>query len=81
MRPTERQSRTWRGVQTFVCLMIWRKRESWLKSHTEDFRVFDGQVAQQEEQVEAAVTEEQQQLEAQVILRTLGSSRIVFVCL
>ena len=33
------------------------------KPHCVDFRVFDGQVAQPEEQVEAAVAEEQQQQE------------------
>ena len=36
------------------------------KPHCVDFRVFDGQMAQQEEQVEAAVADEQQQQEALV---------------
>ena len=36
------------------------------KPHCVDFRVFDGQVAQPEEQVEAAAAQEQQQQEALV---------------
>ena len=36
------------------------------KPHCVDFRVFDGQVAQQEEQVKTAVEKEQQQQEALV---------------
>ena len=36
------------------------------KPHCVDFRVFDGQVAQPEEQIEVAAAEEQQQREALV---------------
>ena len=47
--------------------MTWKRRGGWLKSRTfVDFRVFYGQVAPPEEQVEGAVAEEQQQQEALV---------------
>ena len=46
--------------------MIWKSRGGWQKNHTVDFRVFDGQITPPEEQVEAAVGEQQQRQEALV---------------
>ena len=54
--------------QTDICLLnnMEKARRLAEKPHCVDFRVFDGQVATPEEQVEAAVADEQQQQEALV---------------
>ena len=58
--------------------MIWKKaRRLTEKPHCVDFRVFDGQVARPEEQVESAAGEEQQQQEALVGIEMLKLNHFI----
>ena len=75
MRHTNKRSRTWRAALTIVCYIIWKSRYEYLKHRTAvDYLVFDGQVAQLDDHIEAAVKKGQHQHEALVgyEMRTLN---------
>ena len=64
--PYENKSKTWRRTDILLLNDMTNARKLAENPHCVDFRVFDGQVAEQEAQVEAAVADEQQQHKALV---------------